>query len=168
MFKKILAVTAGLILIVFGVLEIIASFGGRNVNPGNYPYEPDTPAPDPHMGTFVSEHGTMTFDGGGLIVDIDFDEELTALTGLPTGQCRAEYLFLSGNLPPNGSVPVRYDVAHEMSLNVLSAETVIQLGIAAEDGSTATVGVGMVTPERIPLLFRDGDGKWFTIMFNKK
>ena len=33
--------------------------------PENIPYEPDTPAPDPHVGVFVSEHGSMEFFGDG-------------------------------------------------------------------------------------------------------
>ena len=168
MLKKILLIAAALLLIIIGAFEIFIfrSTGGQQYD--NYPYEPDTPAPDLHMGTFVSEHGTLTFDGDGLVVDYDFDDYLSAWTGLPAGENRAEYLFLSGDLPPHGSVPVRYDVAHELSLNVLSTQAVIQLGIAAGDGSTASVGVNMVTPERIPFLFRDENGKWFTVMFNKK
>ena len=168
MLKKILLIAAALLLIFVGVFEIFIfrSTGGQQYD--NYPYEPDTPAPDPHEGTFVSEHGTLTFDGDGLVVDYDFDDDLAAWTGLPAGENRAEYLFLSGDLPPHGSVPVRYDVAHELSLNVLSNQVVIDLGIAADDGSTASVGVNMVTPERIPFLFRDENGKWFTVMFNKK
>ncbi len=90
----------------------------KNENPGNYPYELDTPAPAPHDGTFVSEHGSMRFTGNDETVVIEFDKELAALTGLPQGEKKGTYVFLSGNLPPNGSFPVRYDIAHEMQIKV--------------------------------------------------
>lgn len=51
----------------------------------NYPYEPDTPAPAPHEGTFVSDYGTMTFNGDGESVTIDFNEDLAQRLGLPAG-----------------------------------------------------------------------------------
>ncbi|MBQ6559851.1 MAG: hypothetical protein IJL85_03375 [Erysipelotrichaceae bacterium] len=134
---------------------------------GNKPYEPDTPAPDPHNGTFVSEHGTMTFNGDGKSVIISFDEELSKLTSLPSGEQAGTYVFLSGDLPPNGSVDVRYDVAHELQIAIGEETVVLNVGIASEDGSTATVGVDMVTPDRIPLLFRE-DNRNFSIIFEKE
>ena len=121
----------------------------------NYPYEPDTPAPAAHDGVFVSEHGSMRFNGDGESVVIDFDPYLAELTGLPEGEQEGTYVFLSGDLPPFGSMPVRYDTAHEFALTVGEASVVIDAGIASEDGRTAQVGVDVVTPERIPLLFRD-------------
>ena len=133
----------------------------------NYPYEPDTPAPDPHEGRFVSEHGTMLFNGDGVSIVIDFDEELAALLELPSGQQEGEYVFLSGNLPPHGSFDVRYDIAHELRISVGDVSTVVDLGLASEDGSTAEVGVNTVTDQRIPLLFRR-DGKSFTVIFKKE
>ena len=132
----------------------------------NYPYEPDTPVPDAHEGVFVSEHGTMTFPGDGESVVIDFDGELAALTGLPEGEHEASYVFLSGNLPPHGSFPVRYDTAHELQLTVDGQSAVIDMGLAAEDGSTASSGVDTVTPERIPMLFSGED--FFSVVFLKE
>ena len=140
---------------------------GRNGNPGNYPYEPDIPAPDPHDGVFVSEHGTMTFNGDDETVAIDFDAELAAITGLPEGEHKCTYVFLSGNLPPNGSFPIRYDAAHEMEITVDGVSAVISMGIAAEDGSNGQVGIDVVTPERIPMLFRT-DGTYFNVVFLKE
>ena len=132
----------------------------------NYPYEPDTPAPAAHEGTFTSEHGTMTFPGDEQTVVIDFDEELAELTGLPAGEQEGTYVFLSGDLPPHGSFPVRYDTAHELQITVGETSAVIDVGIAAPDGSTGQVGVGVVTPERIPMLFLV-DGKFFDVAFEK-
>lgn len=134
---------------------------------GNMPYEPDTPPPPDHDGVFVSDHGTMEFNGDGKTVKVDFDDELTELLGFTEGSFEGTYVFLSGDLPPGGSVDVRYDVAHELELRSENERIVVRVGIAAEDGSTATVGTNMVTSERIPMLFKI-DGKSVTIMFTKK
>ncbi|MBP3197731.1 MAG: hypothetical protein J6N21_12105 [Butyrivibrio sp.] len=139
---------------------------GCGAGSANMPYEPDTPAPDPHVGKFVSDHGEMSFNGDGISVEIDFDDELSALTGLPSGKQEGNYAFLSGNLPPAGSVEIRYDVAHEIRISTSDVSTVLELGIAAEDGSTATVGTNVVTSERIPLLF-EIEGRNVTILFEK-
>ena len=135
--------------------------------PDNMPYEPPTPAPAAHDGSFVSEHGSMRFHGDGESVVIDFDEELAELTGLPAGEHDASYVFLSGVLPPHGSMPVRYDVAHELRLTVGETSVVIDMGLVSEDGRTASVGVDVVTPERIPMLFR-GDSYTNIIFYKEK
>ena len=137
------------------------------VGNGNYPYEPDTPAPTAHEGTFVSDHGKMVFDGDGESIVIDFDDELSEWTGLPAGEHEGKYAFLSGNLPPNGSFPIRYDAAHEMQITVNGTSAVMDAGIASEDGSSGQVGVNVVKPESIPLLFDDGD-KFFSVVFVKE
>ncbi len=130
----------------------------------NSPSDPGTPAPAAHDGTFVSEHGTMQFNGDGERVVIEFDAGLAELTGLPEGRQEGSYVFLSGDLPPHGSYPVRYDTAHELRITVGEQSAVINMGIAAEDGSHGYVGVNMVTPERIPMLFRN-EGGFFCITF---
>lgn len=140
--------------------------GFGNPNPGNMPYEPDTPAPAAHDGLFVSEHGTLRFNGDGSGIETDLDEELSALTGLPEGEQKGTYVFLSGELPPNGSIPVRYDTAHELQIDIGAQSAVISIGIASGDGKTASVGVDIVTPERIPMLFRDGV-RFFHVIFLK-
>ena len=132
----------------------------------NKPYEPDTPAPAPHDGVFTSEHGTMTFNGDNETVVVNFDDTLAELTGIPAGEQVMKYAFLSGDLPPHGSMPIRYDVAHELRFSTEKDSYVVQVGIAAEDGSSATVGRDMVTEERIPLLFRD-DRRSFSVIFYK-
>ena len=132
----------------------------------NYPAEPDTPAPDPHRGTFVSEHGSLTFNGDGTSVVLDLDDVLAGLTGLPEGESEGTYDFLSGDLPPQGSFPVRYDIAHEMRITVGGSSAVIGIGIASADGSSAQAGWYTVTPDRIPLLFEQ-DGKNFTVTFSR-
>lgn len=77
------------------------------------------------------------------------------------------YVFLSGNLPPNGSFPVRYDIAHELQLTEDGKSVVINAGLASEDGKSGQVGVNIVTPEWIPMLF-DEDGSFFSVVFEKQ
>ena len=133
----------------------------------NAPYEPDTPVPAAHEGTFTSDHGKMIFSGDGEHIEIDFDKTLSELTGLPEELTESEYIFLSGDLPPHGSMPVRYDTAHEMQITAGEHTAVIEMGIAAEDGKTAQAGIGTVTSERIPMLFTE-NGVMFTIVFEKE
>ena len=159
--KKLLLLLVSALLLCAGC----GSGGGSKLD--NYPYEPDTPAPAAHDGIFVSEYGTMAFPGDGERVAIDFDAYLAELTGLPEGAHEGTYAFLSGDLPPHGSMPVRYDVAHELRLTVDGQSVVLDVGIAAEDGRTGTVGVNVVTPDRIPLLFRTED-RFFHIAFQKE
>ncbi len=139
-------------------------------DPSNSPYDPGTPVPADHEGTFVSPHGSMTFNGDGESVVLDFDEELRAmleLQDMEEGEQEGTYVFLSGDLPPHGSYPIRYDVAHEMQLTVEEQSVVVVMGLASEDGSTGTVGVDVVTPERIPMMFRI-DGKVVNVIFEKE
>lgn len=133
----------------------------------NRPYDPGTPAPEPHSGLFVSGYGTMEFSGDGKSIVIDFSPELAELTGLPEGRSEGTYDFLSGDLPPHGSVPVRYDTAHEMRIAVGDAAAVIDMGTASEDGKTGHTGVNTVTPETIPMLFRNDSG-FFEVTFTKQ
>ena len=84
------------------LLLCIGCFGCTK--PDNIPYEPDTPAPAPHEGAFTSEHGSLRFNGDGESITIQFDGELAALTGLPEGEHTGTYVFLSGDLPPHGSI----------------------------------------------------------------
>ena len=154
------------LLMIVGVIALCGC-GGPGILMDNYPYEPDTPAPADHEGTFVSEHGSMHFLGDGETLEIEFDGYLAELTGLPEGSHKGHYSFLSGNLPPHGSIPVRYDTAHEMSITVDDKTAVIDMGIASDDGESGQVGVNVVTPERIPMLFRDSDS-FFNIVFLKE
>ncbi len=153
-------------VLLLAVLALLLSCASCGWEPDNIPYEPDTPEPAPHDGLFVSEHGTMTFSGDGESIVIDFNKELAALVGLPAGEQEGTYVFLSGDLPPHGSMPSRYDVAHELRITVGEQSSVIAIGIASEDGKTAVSGTGIVTPARIPMLFR-GD-RSFSVVFRKE
>lgn len=133
----------------------------------NMPYEPDTPAPDPHSGTFTAEDSSMTFNGDDSTVELVVGEKLAAASGLKEGNCSGTYRFLSGDLPPGGSVPVRYDAAHEFELTVDGETMVWLLGEPDADGKTFTVGIGTVSEERIPIIFRTENG-YLTFVFEKK
>ncbi|MBR0462692.1 MAG: hypothetical protein IJJ00_08295 [Erysipelotrichaceae bacterium] len=123
---------------------------------GNYPPEPDTPVPDPHNGLFVSDHGSMEFNGDGSTIIIDFDTELAELSGLSEGRQEGTYTFLSGVLPPHGSFDIRYDAAHELRITAGDTSVVLDLGVVTEDG-TVQKYLEMVTPETIPMvLYKDG------------
>ena len=154
-----------LLIVVF--LAVVLTAGCQPNKPDNIPYEPDTPAPDPHTGVFASEYGTMTFNGDGESIVCNFSKEFAALTGLPSEETEGKYVFLSGDLPPHGSVAVRFDVAHELEITVNDAKVVLDLGIASRDGSTAQSGVDTVTENRIPILLKK-DGKNITVTFEKK
>ena len=53
----------------------------------------DSPEQPAHSGKFVSEYGSMTFNGDGESVTIDFLPELAEATGLPTGAANGQYVF---------------------------------------------------------------------------
>jgi len=172
--KRILTNTIRLLGTVFLLAAPVFFIGCAEHEPPpvmiNYPYEPDTPAPPPHEGLFTSEHGTMTFPGDGESVIIDFDTELSEYLGLPEGNQEAKYSFLSGDLPPHGHIPVRYDVAHMIRIitgegdGIRSAD--IDIGEYA-DGSFST-GTGHTTAERITFFVKWNDSEdWEAVDFIK-
>ena len=133
----------------------------------NKPYDPGTPAPAAHDGLFTSEHGSLRFNGDGMTVTIDFDEELAKLTGLPAGETEGRYVFLSGDLPPHGRVEVRYDTAFELKLSAGETSAVVELGEPSQDGKSWHSFLGMVTPEKIPLVVRS-DAESIFVVFVKQ
>ena len=133
----------------------------------NKPYDPGTPEPAAHDGLFTSEHGSLRFNGDGKTVTIDFDEYLARLTGLPAGETEGSYVFLSGDLPPHGSVEVRYDTAYELKLSAGETSVVVELGEPSQDGKSWHSFLGMVTPVKIPLVVRD-DAESISVVFEKQ
>ena len=142
-----------------GLLLCAAGCGPGHVHI-NKPYEPDTPAPSPHDGVFVSDHGTMTFNGDGKTVLLDFDEDLAQRVGLPAGEQKADYEFRSGNLPPHGYVPVRYDTAMTFWVTVGEGDgavtAMIEVGKYA-DGEFHT-GTNCTEADRITFFAEKSDG----------
>ena len=137
----------------------------------NMPYEPDTPAPNPHEGVFTSEHGTMTFPGDGENVVIDFDKELSEYLELPEGKQEARYFFMTGILPPHGKMPIRYDVAHEFQIIAGEGENrkAVDIEIGEfRDGSFST-GTNCTTADRITFFVDlDKNGDWEALDFLKQ
>ena len=164
--KRTLSRRNGIELVMSLLLAVTMLTGCVGAGSPNMPYEPDTPAPDPHNGVFVSDYGTMEFNGDDKTVIADFDSELAELLGFPEGKQELTYVFLSGDLPPGGSVDVRYDVAHELRLSTADASVVVEMALVHEDGSV-TLGVDTVTPERIPMYFRTDEGPLNVIFYKQ-
>ena len=147
---------------------LLALLGGCGPKPDNLPYEPDTSPPPPLNGVFTSEGGSMTFNGDGSTVLLDLEEDFAARTGLPAGHSEGRYDFIE-DLPPHGHVSVRYDTAHNLDITIGEGEArlfvSLDIGYASEDGSSATVYVGAVTEQAIPILLTD-DG-FETVLFQK-
>ena len=164
-----LKITIAIIIAVIFALGIVIYFSGNGQQStlDNYPYEPDTPKPEPHDGVFSSDYGTLTFNGDGESIAVNFGSYFSAITGIPEGEQNGTYEFLSGNLPPHGYVPVRYDNAHILEITIGEDVYRLDLGIAADDHKTARKGVGVVTETSIPILYSD-DYKLFSQTFEKK
>ena len=162
------------LLLLSAVVLLPVLCGGCNGKVGepeldNYPYEPDTPAPAPHNGTFVSKYGTMAFNGDGETVLIDFDEELAERLGLPAGEQMAYYMFYTGYLPPHGYVPTRYDVAMMFELTVSQGEGAVSAMVEIgeyRDGQFY-IGTDCTTSDRITFYVEDADGNWEPVDFHQ-
>lgn len=63
-------------------------------SPNDPPPLSDTPEPDPLNGVFVSEYGTLTFNGDGESVTFELSDELAAAASLPVGKTEGVYVFL--------------------------------------------------------------------------
>ena len=61
---------------------------------GNKPPEDGTPDPEPHNGEFVSEFGTLRFNGDGDTLQANLSSELAEAAGLPAGEQEGTYVFL--------------------------------------------------------------------------
>ena len=159
-----------LIFALFVLMSLFLSACVQNNTLDNYPLEPDGPAPDPHDGVYVSEYGSLTFNGDDESITVQIGKELAQLFELEEGEYEGSYVFLSGNLPPHGSFPIRYDAAHELQIDLDNNGTqyskVFDIGIASEDGKSGSVGLNTVSYEKIPLLFNDNN-HFFTVLFEK-
>ena len=79
---------------IYLVLSIIMSVGLLVACGNDTPPDDGTPEPDPHIGTFVSEYGTMTFNGDGESITFDFTSEFAEAAGLSGGEQSGSYVFL--------------------------------------------------------------------------
>ena len=113
------------------------------------PPDSDTPWPDAHDGTFISEYGVLTFNGDGESVTMELSEDFAAATGLPAGRCEGTYVFLF----QHGSW--RYDKAESFRLCAGEASYEFLNDITQTDGDT----IAVLTPFA-------GENGW--IMFEKE
>lgn len=135
---------------------------------GNRPYEPDGPTPDPHDGVFVCEGSSLTFNGDGKTIILSLKKEICGLFELEEGDYEGTYVFLSGDLPPHGSSPIRYDAAHEFKIDLPDGYSgVFPVGLVSKDGKSVSVSTETVKEDRIPLVF-EKDGKYIQIIFVKE
>jgi hypothetical protein len=162
--RKVIAAIIFCLLVLIGAAAFIVI---RNSVHRNDPPDPGTPVPDPHDGVFECVHGTMTFNGDGKSIELSLSADLAEVTGLPEGVSSGTYRFLSGDLPPHGSVETRYDVAHELEITAGGKTVVLQIGVASADGKTYTVGWNTVTEKSIPIVV-EVDGKHVTEDFIKQ
>ena len=75
--------------VLFAMVFLLSSCGGRDNPP-----ESDLPEPTAHDGVFMSEYGTMTFNGDGESITFDFTPEFSEAAGLPVGEQSGSYVFL--------------------------------------------------------------------------
>ena len=124
--------------------------------PPNY----DLPHVEPHDGIFKNDHGSMTFNGDGKSVTIEFDDLIARDTGLPPGKHDAEYYFFLP-LAPAGYA-CEYNEAHEMHFIIDGANYMVCVGEHTKDGSFTT-GVNTTTADRITL-FANGLESWYDFL----
>ncbi|MBO4384213.1 MAG: hypothetical protein J5854_02175 [Clostridia bacterium] len=118
------------------------------------PKDDGTPEPDAHNGAFVCEHGSMVFAGDGKNVVVDFDEGLSAITGLPAGEHEASYAFMA-NTPPH-RYEYRWDKSNEFVLTV--------------DGVSYTFGnyMGRTSADTVAIYAYPAEGGVLDLIFEKK
>ncbi len=120
---KILAFTAAVLFVLSAAACSSCIYDGP-------PNEPDSTEPPAHNGVFVSDHGSMTFNGDGRSVVIEIDKELAELTGLPEGRNEGSYSF-KANTPPH-TYDCRWDMANEFAVTVGDKSFVFGTGGASE------------------------------------
>lgn len=69
-------------------LIMICSCGAKDLPP-----DTDTPWPVNHNGVFTSEYGSLTFNGDGKSVTVNFTENLSDAISFPKGELTCEYAF---------------------------------------------------------------------------
>lgn len=91
------------VLLVF----LLAACSGRDDPP-----DPGTPEPPPLNGSYVSQLGTISFNGDGETVTLDLSQQLAEAMGFPAGESEGTYVFLFHN----GAW--RYDAAESLRITV--------------------------------------------------
>lgn len=118
--------------------------------PPNY----DLPHVEPHNGLFVSDHGTMTFNGDGESVTVNFDKEFAEDTGLPEGEYEAKYYFYCPAAPVGWVC--EYNEAHELHFIIDEEDYTVDVGVV--NGDNYSTGVNCTTADRITIFGSALDG----------
>ena len=139
----------------------------KDTAPVNDPSRTDAVLPPAHDGVFVSDFGTMTFNGDGRSVVIDAGEYFSVITGIPCGTSEGSYRFLSAADSSGERVPVLYDRAEEFEITIGSESYVLRTGIAVNNGNAVRNESGTIREDMIPFVFLD-DHKFFDIRFEKQ
>ena len=119
--KRIKAVLGCLILL----SAIVLTGCGRDLPPGD-----GTDPPPALDGTYVSEHGSLTFNGDGRSVTLEIGEELAASSGLPEGTSEGTYVFLFRN------EECRYDKAEMFRITIGEEQYRFRNDLSAADEKT--------------------------------
>lgn len=77
------------VIAIFATVLMMMSCGYKNGPPGD-----DASWPEDLDGEFTSEYGSMSFNGDGDSIVVDFSEELTKALNFQTGKCEGTYVFL--------------------------------------------------------------------------
>ena len=77
------------VIAIFATVLMMMSCGYKNDPPGD-----DAPLPENLDGEFTSEYGSMSFNGDGDSIVVDFSEELAKALNFQTGKCEGTYVFL--------------------------------------------------------------------------
>lgn len=86
------AITAYLLAAVLLLSVLFVSCSASDLPPSD-----GTPQPAAHDGVFTSEYGSFTFNGDGRSIVIDISDNLSDMSGLPSGIHEGSYVFLFHN-----------------------------------------------------------------------
>ncbi len=125
-------------------------FAGCGPKSYDGPPDPGTPAPPPHEGSFISEYGTMTFNGDGETVYIDFSPEYLEVLESPPNEETYSYAFTWYSFGE-----CRYDVATEFNIHNRASDTSLTFSLYLEgEGTTKDkIAFSYPTPEDQNVVF---------------
>lgn len=95
------------------------------------PPKDEGPLPSAHDGTYVSDYGSLRFNGDGESIELEVSDELAQAIGLPRGKISGSYAFLIDN--PKGLY--RYDRASIFRLYIQDTayELRMPVGVTTEE-----------------------------------
>ena len=126
-------------------------FAGCSPKSYDGPPDPGTPEPPFHDGIFMSEYGTMTFDGDGETVYIDFSPEYLEVLDNPPNEETYSYVFTWYSFGK-----CRYDVATEFKLYNDASDTSLNFSLYLEgEGTTKDrIAFSYPTPDVQNIVFQ--------------